>query len=98
MHGMDIPWMLRQWAERSPDATALIWEPFSGSARSWTYAHLAFDDDGWFDTGDVIRIDDDGWLFFSDRDKDMLKIGAESVAAEKIAKNELRALLPEITG
>ncbi|WP_417674164.1 AMP-binding protein [Roseibium sp.] len=40
---MDVVWLLDQWAERQPYKTFLIWVPFDGAERSWTYAELARD-------------------------------------------------------
>jgi crotonobetaine/carnitine-CoA ligase len=37
MAGLDVPWLLRQWSERTPDKPFLIWEPFNGDSRSWSY-------------------------------------------------------------
>ena len=40
MHGQDIPWLLRHWAEHQPDHPALVWDPPDGEGRRWTYAEL----------------------------------------------------------
>ena len=48
----------------------------------------AFDDDGWFDTGDVATIDEWGYMQITDRSKDVIKSGGEwisSIELENIA-------------
>jgi len=44
----------------------------------------SFDKDGWFDTGDLIRIDKHGDLYFKEREKDMIKVGGENVSPAEV--------------
>jgi fatty-acyl-CoA synthase len=45
---------------------------------------LAIDDEGWFHSSDLGRLDDDGRIAFVGRLKDMLKVGGENVAAAEV--------------
>ncbi len=40
--------------------------------------------DGWFDTGDIARIDDDGFVYIVDRAKDMVLRGGENVYCSEV--------------
>jgi crotonobetaine/carnitine-CoA ligase len=44
----------------------------------------SFTEDGWFKTGDMVRIGEEGNYFYSERDKDVLKVGGENVSAREI--------------
>ncbi len=44
----------------------------------------ALDADGWFHSGDLCSIDENGQIMFHGREKDMLKVGGENVAAVEI--------------
>ena len=39
--GMGVSWLLDQWVERHPDKTFVVWAPFDGDERRWSYAELA---------------------------------------------------------
>jgi carnitine-CoA ligase len=59
---------------------------FAGYLHDDAATAAAFNDEGWFRSGDRVIVRDDGAFTFADRSKDMLKIGAENVAASEIER------------
>jgi crotonobetaine/carnitine-CoA ligase len=67
---------------------------FAEYLNNETAMRESFTDDGWFITGDRVTLDPDGMITFADRDKDMLKVGGENVAASEIER--VIALVPGV--
>ena len=51
---------------------------------------LAFDSDGWFDTGDVGCIGPDGYFYFDSRSKEIIKVGGINVSPTEVEQLLLR--------
>lgn len=41
--GHDVPWLLHAQAHERPDKPFLVWEPFDGPSRTWSYAEFEHD-------------------------------------------------------
>jgi len=49
-----------------------------------------FDEDGWFKTGDVGKIDEDGFIYITDRKKSMFKLSTGKYVAPQNVENKLQ--------
>lgn len=73
---------------RGPNVTPGYWENPEATAA-------AFDEDGWFHSGDIGFLDEDGYLFIVDRLKDMIISGGENVYPAEVER--VLATMPGVT-
>ena len=57
-------------------------------------ANAASFEEGWFKTGDMVRMGPGGNVFYQERDKDLIKVGGENVSAREV--EEVVAAVPGV--
>lgn len=80
-----------------PGTPGEIWSRGPDLCGGYTDAQLtaaAFDDEGWYHSGDVGVLDPDGWLTITDRLRDIIIRGGETVSPVEV--EEVLARLPQI--
>ena len=71
---------------RGPAVFKGYWQKPSANAE-------CFDEEGWFRTGDIARLDEDGFLYITDRKKELLKTSGGKLVAPQPIENKLKASL-----
>lgn len=69
---------------RGPSVFAGYWKKPAANAES-------FDAEGWFQTGDVAKLDTDGFLSITDRKKELLKTSGGKLVAPQPIENKLKS-------
>ncbi len=64
---------------------------FQGYWQKLAATSEAFDEDHWFQTGDIARFDEDGFLYVTDRKKELLKTSGGKLIAPQPIENKLKA-------
>lgn len=67
---------------------------FAGYWNRVGETRLAFTEDGWFKTGDIVQMDEDGYLHLIDRKKDMILVSGFNVYPNEI--EAVVMLLPDV--
>jgi fatty-acyl-CoA synthase len=71
----DLPWDGKTFGRLKVRGPAVAKSYYKGEGNE------AFDDDGWFDTGDVATMDKYGYMQVTDRSKDVIKSGGEWISS-----------------
>ncbi len=90
--GLTLPNVTCRFAE---DGELLVQGPnvFQGYWKQPPHSPENFDDQGYFRTGDIGRLDADGFLYITDRKKELLKTSGGKLIAPQPIENKLKANL-----